>query len=69
MSNRKIEIGLVKKKKTEETDGDQEQELFDHKAEVTKEIIENSIIKVGIVIFAYILLDTARQVVVKSTGK
>ena len=72
LNNRKLEVSVVKKKKTdgtEEADFDKELDVFGHKAGIVAAVAENAVIKIGLVVGAYIVLDTARQVVVNATRK
>jgi len=66
LKNRTISVDLVKKGTTN-TD-DQSGIGFEEKAKIIGGLIEDSAIKIGIGVCAYVLLDTVRKVAVASVS-
>lgn len=68
MFNRTLEVDVVKKGKTPKTEPSQPEVDFEEKAKVISNLLENGIKKVGLVICAYVVLDTVRKVAVASVA-
>lgn len=68
MFNRTLEVDVVKKGKAPKTESTQPEVDFEEKAKVISGIIENGIKKVGLVVCAYVVLDTVRKVAVASVA-
>jgi hypothetical protein len=66
LKNRSIQVDLVKKGNTKDDETDQPQIGFEDKAKIISGVIETSVKKVGLVVCAYVLLDTVRKVAVAS---
>ncbi len=66
MLNREIKVDLVKKGKSHENETDQPQIAFEDKAKIIGDVIGESVKKVGLLVCAYVLLDTVRKVTVAS---
>ena len=67
MRNRALQIDWVKKGTSQDTASDQPEIELERKVAVVTQAVERGIRKVGIVVCAYVILDTVRQVVVAST--
>lgn len=61
---RTLQIGVSKP--SADTTPEQEHASFEHKVAVVTGVIEKSVKRVGMVVCAYVVLDTVRQVVVKA---
>jgi hypothetical protein len=62
--NRTLRVDLVKKEKAHENGTDQSGAEFEEKAKIISNLVEESAIKIGIFMCAYVLLDTVRKVAV-----
>jgi hypothetical protein len=61
---RKIEIGF-KKDGDAPTDPAEAEAHFERKVKIVTRVLEKAIFRVGMAVCAYVVLDTARQVVIK----
>jgi len=66
MFNRKIQVDVVKKEKSKALETDKSDIGFERKAKIIGNIVERGIKKVGIVVCAYVILDTVRRVAVET---
>lgn len=67
LKNRSIQVDLVKTKgNTKDVEADQAQIGFEDKAKIISGVVESGVKKVGLVVCAYVLLDTVRKVAVAS---
>ena len=68
MFNREIKVGLVKRGTEQTSMSPEENEAnLEAKVAVVTKAVERGIRKIGIVVCAYVVLDTVRQVIVKSS--
>lgn len=67
--NRTLRVDLVKKEKAHENGADQSGAEFEEKARVISNLVEESAIKIGILVGAYVLLDMVRKVAVAKASK
>lgn len=67
LKNRSIQVDLVKTKdNAKDANADQSQIGFEEKAKIIGELLEDGVKKIGLVVCAYVLLDTVRKVAVAS---
>lgn len=59
---RRLTVGLDT---PEPTNPEEDNARFEHKVTFVTKKLERGIVKVGVVVCAYVVLDTARQVIVK----
>jgi hypothetical protein len=64
--NRELKVDLVKKEKTHNTEPTQSGVGFEEKAKIISGLVENAVIKIGLAVGAYVILDTVRKVAVAS---
>lgn len=70
LRNRSIQVDLVKTKdNAKDANADQPQIGFEDKAKIISGVIETGVKKVGLVVCAYVLLDTVRKVAVASLAQ
>jgi hypothetical protein len=62
---RKLEIGFKKDGDTLPSDPAEAEAHFERKVKIITRVVEKVVVKVGMAVCAYVVLDTARQVVVK----
>ena len=67
MRNRALQIDFVKKGSSQDATSDQPEMSLEDKVTYVIVAVERGIKKVGLVVCAYVILDTVRQVVVAST--
>ncbi len=70
MLNRQVRVELVKKNKSQDTIVTDQPEIgFEEKAAIAATILERSIKKIGLVVCAYVVLDTIRRIAVASASE
>lgn len=68
MFNRKLQVDVVKAKKSAPVEIEQTGPTFEEKAVIVTASVERAIKKVGFAVCAYVLLDTIRKVAVASAS-
>lgn len=66
MLNRSLQVSMVKKGQGQESEDGTPELTFEQKTIVVSDSIERAIRKIGFAVCAYVVLDTIRQVVVKT---
>ena len=69
MLNRTLRVDLVKKTKPQTTEADHTEIAFEDKATIVATVVERSIRKIGIIVCAYVVLDTVRRIAVASASE
>jgi hypothetical protein len=67
MFNRKLQMEIVKKTKTQPTEIADQGPQFEEKVTIVTRSVEKGIKKIAIAVCAYVLLDTFRKVMVESS--
>lgn len=67
--NRTLRVDLVKKEKMQRNETDEPETGFEEKANIISNHIEESVMKIGVIVGAYVLLDTFRKVAIALASK
>lgn len=65
MFNRELQVKMVKAKKTNPEPVNTIDKSFEENAETVGSIIDSSVKKVGLLVIAYVVVDTARKVLIE----
>jgi hypothetical protein len=67
--NRQLHVEMVKKPKNENTEPDEKSIDLEGKTAIISHAVERSIVKIGVAVCAYVVIDTARKVLIEVAKK